>query len=157
MRVFATLASVMVAALLPLCAAAAEKQINLLANGDFEDVTSSRFTGWSCSVGNGSDWDEAALKPSPDAKSGKHAAALPSPPAGDLLLFRQRAPADKLDHEVTLHFELWGKSFAPDQLQVVVSFRQNGAERKVRVTHPGDGNWKFLERKFRWPTTKLTI
>lgn len=152
MRAFAPLASLIAAALLSsIRAAAAEEQVNLLANGDFETASSSGFTDWSCTVGNQQDWEDASVSPCPDAKSGKYAAALPSPSDGELLLFRQRAPAEKLDHEVTLHFELWGKSFAPDQLQVVVAFKQHGVERKVRDTHPGSGDWLLMERKFDLP------
>lgn len=124
---------------------------DLLLNEDFEKTTSTGFADWSCSQGNGSDWKEVALKPDTDAKSGKYAAALPSPPDGQLLLFRQRVPAEKLAHETTLRLTFWGKAYTTDQLHVVVAFKANGEEKKVRATHPGGGEWKEFKVLFDLP------
>lgn len=124
---------------------------NLLANADFEEYASAGPTSWSCTQGSGRDWSEVEVRHSDDAKRGKHSAALPSPAEGELLLFRQRVPAEKLAHEQTYHLKISGKAHAPEHLQVVVSFKADTIEKKVRVTHPGDGAWKLLESKFDLP------
>lgn len=134
-------------------ASAASAKNDLLLNVDFESVTSAGFEGWNCSQGNGGSWDDVPLKPSKDAKSGKFAAALPSPPDGQLLLFRQRLPAEKLAHETTLRLTFWAKAFTPDQLHVVVAFKCFGLEKKVRATHPGNGEWKDFKVYFDLPAS----
>lgn len=125
--------------------------MNLLRNGGFEVVQEGQAFGWTTSTGGKSKWHAFPLEAVPDAKEGMQAVRIPAPAPGDLALLFQEVPANSLAHEQTLRLEVWGKAAERQQLQAVVSFKTPEGRQTVRVTHPGDGEWKCLSLLFDLP------
>ncbi len=126
---------------------------NLVSNGSFEESVNGEFPPWSATAGGVSKWLPFEPGRSADSKDGAMAITIPSPPEGDMAIVHQSIPADALALESTMHFEAWGKSSMPLQLQVSVAFKTSAGPRKVRLMHRGTGDWALLESKFDIPKT----
>ena len=136
-----------------LCAltASAEAGDNLLENPGFE--AAGLLGPWKATAGGESKWAPFEPEKSPEAKEGKASLRIPAPPEGDLAIVHQPIPAKALAHETTMHFTMWGRSDAALQLQAVISFNTPEGQRKVRVMHPGNGEWALMETLFDIPRT----
>jgi hypothetical protein len=130
---------------------AADTAPNLLSNGGFEVVQDGQAFGWTTSTGGKAKWRGFTLEAVAEGKEGMQAVRIPAPESGDLALLFQEVPANSLAHEQTLRLEVWGKAAERQQLQAVVSFKTPEGRRTVRVTHPGDGEWKRMSLLFDLP------
>lgn len=70
-----------------------------------------------------------------------------------MAILHQPILRDALIRQSTMRFELWGKAFAPLQLQAAVSFKTPTGQRKVRLMHKGSGDWELMETQFDIPKT----
>jgi hypothetical protein len=139
-------------ALIPFARAhAADTPPSLLRNGGFEVVQDGQAFGWTTSTGGKAKWRSFTLEGVAEAQEGMQAVRIPAPAPGDLALLFQEIPAESLAPEQTLRLEVWGKAAERQQLQAVVSFKTAEGRRTVRVTHPGDGEWKRLSLLFDLP------
>lgn len=124
----------------------------IVANGSFEHWANGAPAGWNPAQGHGNSWKAATMKKASPGHAGETALGLPPPSGknGQMILAQTIDPKKiKLGQPLTLSAAFMAKH--PEEVYVVLSFRQQGTEVKKRVISKGAGSWENVSTGFTVP------
>lgn len=117
---------------------------NILFNPSFELWDGKNLQGWAVAEGQGAVWTPISALRAKGIHRASYAVAIKQPPAGHYAILAQNLAQRWIQTGKTLYFGAVVLAEKPHQAQVVLSFRVQGQEKKVRAVHPGDGTWQSV-------------